>query len=263
MLKLYLVTAFTAGKTDKITEFYTKLATELHSQPEWKDWFCKYNVHYRLRLAEEHQHNFRLSFTVFPFCKSPDEHPVFAVCFSKAWQDTLLVSLHNFLATIFQCMPQPALSRIEAEATLIKKLQEENAILRTRIQTMGNQQQATGLSSSPLSSASSTHQSRRSTFHDQRKALDARQRAANANPQSLNDVVPFDIPPPVHIIDDFYIIAQETLNAGQSADSQARGLRSLIRNIGSGGSPVLGRKESSDRNKKRSGSVGSRSWNLH
>lgn len=65
------------------------------------------------------------------------------------------------------------------------------------------------------------------------------------------------------LVDDFYIIAQETMNIGNSADSQARSLRSLIRNISSGGSPVLGRKESLDRGKKRSGSAGSRSWNLH
>lgn len=41
ILKLYLVTAFTACKIDKITEFFNKLAPELHSQSEWKDWFCK------------------------------------------------------------------------------------------------------------------------------------------------------------------------------------------------------------------------------
>lgn len=204
------------------------------------------------------------SLIVFPFCKNPDEHPIFSVCFSKTWQDTLLVSLHNFLATIFQCMPQPTISRIETEATLIKKLQEENSILRSRIASNPSQQQQMPTSSSSPLAGTSTHQSRRSTFHDQRKSLDAKQRVqVNANPQTISDVVPFDIPPPAHIIDDFYIIAQETLSVGSMADSQARGLRSLIRNISSGGSPVLGRKESADRNKKRSGSVGSRSWNLH
>lgn len=184
------------------------------------------------------------------------------MCFSKAWQDTLLVSLHNFLATIFQCMPQPALSRIETEAILIKKLQEENVVLRARVQAMGSQQQTPTLSSSPLtgSGSLSTHQSRRSAFHEHRRSTS---RVATSNPQTLSDVIPFDIPPPAHLIDDFYIIAQETATVGSLADSQARGLRSLIRNIGSGGSPVLGRKESSDRNKTRSGSVGSRSWNLH
>lgn len=42
LLKLYLITAYSAGKQDKITDFFSKLAPELHSQSEWKDWFCKY-----------------------------------------------------------------------------------------------------------------------------------------------------------------------------------------------------------------------------
>lgn len=45
LLKLYLVTAYLAGKQDKITEFFTKLAPELHSQSEWKEWFCKHIQH--------------------------------------------------------------------------------------------------------------------------------------------------------------------------------------------------------------------------
>ncbi|XP_059611200.1 WD repeat-containing protein 91 [Phlebotomus argentipes] len=235
MLKLYLVTAFSANKMDKITEFFGKLAHELQNQPEWKEWF------------------------LFPFCKNPEEHPVFGVCFTKQWQDTLMISLHNFLATIFQCMPQPTLIRAETEASMIKKLQDENASLKSRLQAL-NQPQASG-----SSSASTSHQSRISAFTDQKTYDSNRQRASGSSqarvgiPQSaLNDVVPFDIPPPAHIIDDFYIIAQETLSLGQSADIQAKGFKSLIRNmnIGTGGSPVLGRKD--NRNKKRSGSVGSR-----
>lgn len=42
LLKLYLITAYLAGKQDKITDFFTKLAPELHSQSEWREWFCKY-----------------------------------------------------------------------------------------------------------------------------------------------------------------------------------------------------------------------------
>lgn len=194
---------------------------------------------------------------------------MFAVCFTKQWQDTLLVSLHNFLATIFQCMPQPTLTRIEIETNQMKKLQEENSILRNRLQSIGNQliQQpaASGSPKSSTSATSTTHQSRRSTFHEQKGRLsDSKPHIqVNPNPNSLNDVIPFYIPPPPHLVDDFYIIAQETLNIGNMADSQARSLRSLIRNISSGGSPVMGRKESLDRGKKRSGSAGSRSWNLH
>lgn len=41
LLKLYLITAHSAGKQEKITEFFSKLAAELHLQPEWKEWFCE------------------------------------------------------------------------------------------------------------------------------------------------------------------------------------------------------------------------------
>lgn len=133
-------------------------------------------------------------------------------------------------------MPQPTLTRAETEASLIKKLQEENLILRNRIQAINVQ-----------STGTSTHQSRITAFTEQK-----------GNAQTINDIIPFDIPPPTHIIDDFFIIAQETLNAGAMAESQTRGLKSLIRNIGAGGSPVLGRKESIDRNKRRSGSASNR-----
>lgn len=140
-----------------------------------------------------------LSISVFPFCKNPDEHAVFAVCFTKQWQDTLLVSLHNFLATIFQCMPQPTLTRLDTEATQMKKLQEENNLLRSRIQSMGNQLSQPSASSSPKSS-SSTHQSRRSTFHEQKRLTDNKPHMQiNPNPNSLNDVIPFYIPPPPHL----------------------------------------------------------------
>lgn len=213
------------------------------------------------------------------------------MCFSKQWQDTLLISLHNFLATIFQCMPQPTLTRADTEASLVRKLQDENTALRTRLQALSAVTAAIP-TSMPVSTAStsgtSTHQSRLTSFHSQATvptvggtgaAVDGHlgvcagaqparptSRAASQQPTTLADIVPFDIPPPTHIVDDFYIIAMETLSHGQLADGQTRGLRSLIRNIGSGAgsSPVMGRKESLDRNKRRSGSTGSgRSWTLH
>lgn len=40
--------------------------------------------------------------TAFPFVKNPEDNPIYSVHFSKQWHDTMLVSLHNFLATIFQ-----------------------------------------------------------------------------------------------------------------------------------------------------------------
>lgn len=40
--------------------------------------------------------------TALPFIKNPEDNPTYSVHFSKQWHDTMLVSLHNFLATIFQ-----------------------------------------------------------------------------------------------------------------------------------------------------------------
>ncbi|XP_055615757.1 WD repeat-containing protein 91 [Toxorhynchites rutilus septentrionalis] len=235
IFKFYLVIAYMSNKPEKVNEFFTKLASELVSQSEWKEWFF------------------------FPFCKNPEEHSAFAVCFTKQWQDTLLISLHNFLSTIYQCMPQPTISKVDAESNLLRKLQEENAQLRAKLQSIQQHTAPTATSSS--------HQSRVSSFHEQKYTLDGKTRyssRAAGNAQFLNDIIPFDIPPPPHIVDDFYIIAQETNNIGNAAESQARGLKSLIKNISSGGSPVLGRKDTtSDRNKKRSGSVGSRNNWIH
>jgi hypothetical protein len=187
----------------------------------------------------------------FPYCKNPEEHPIFAVYYTKQWQDTLMISLHNFLSTIFQCMPHPTLIRAEFEASIIKKLQEELTALRSRIQTINAQQHSSSVGGS---GGAGSHQSRSQTFDESRPKLTKQPH----QPGNLNDIVPFDISPPAHLVDDFYIIAQETLNIGQMTEYQARGLKSLIRNIGTGGSPVLGRKDNDK--KKRSGSVGSRVW---
>lgn len=68
-----------------------------------------------------------------------------------------------------------------------------------------------------------------------------------------SDVTPCDVPPPAHLLDDFYIIAQEN----NSNENSAKTLKSLIRNISTGSSPILGRKETDS--KKRASSVSSKS----
>lgn len=169
-------------------------------------------------------------------------------------------------------MPFPTLARIDSEATLIRSLQQENGALRERVEAL----QAIGGSPTGQSTSSSTssHQSRFSTFNEQpgpgsggaalaspsTSGLGSRDRAQQPKHLSLEDIVPYGIAPQRHIVDDFSTIAQESLNVSHVADSQLRGLKYLIRNIG-GTSPTLNRKDASgDRNKKRSGSAGPRSW---
>ncbi|XP_064551132.1 WD repeat-containing protein 91 [Drosophila montana] len=225
LLKYYLVTAYSNNKSDKISEFFNTLASELHQQSEWKDWFF------------------------FSFCKNAEESPTFALFFTKQWQDTLLLSLRNFLTTVYQCLPQPSFVRAEQEAAHMQRLQDDNTRLRARLLQLQQeqQQQLASASSSQNLSGGDGGTRRRSSYRQQ---------------QSLSDILPFDISPPGHIVDDFCIIASEASIVGQASEVQARGLKLLIRNIGSGSSPVMTRKDNGgdkSSSKHRSGSVG-RSW---
>lgn len=65
---------------EKTQEFFQKQALELQGQPEWRDWFA------------------------LPFIPVPEQNPTFSPYFSRQWADTFLVSLHNFLSVLFQCM---------------------------------------------------------------------------------------------------------------------------------------------------------------
>ncbi|KAL1456058.1 hypothetical protein WDU94_000812 [Cyamophila willieti] len=85
------------------------MAPELQHQAEWKEWF------------------------LIPFIKNPEENPSFSLYFSRQWQDTLLISLHNFLACVYQVLPQPVLSSYEEEVTRLRRLTEENESLRQRL----------------------------------------------------------------------------------------------------------------------------------
>lgn len=51
LLKYYLVTAYSNNKTDKISEFFNKMAGELQQQSEWKDWFCKLRFGFAVTLV--------------------------------------------------------------------------------------------------------------------------------------------------------------------------------------------------------------------
>lgn len=133
---------------------------------------------------------------MLPYTKNPDENPAFSLYFTKQWQDTLLISLHNFLASIFQYMPTPTLLQYEEDANRMTRLEQKNESLKTRLALL----------------------------------LDKGPEAA---------VTPIHVEPPSHLLDDFYIIAQEN----NVAESQAKSFKNLIRNMGTGSSPILGRKD--------------------
>ncbi|KAL4708461.1 hypothetical protein ACJJTC_001177 [Scirpophaga incertulas] len=172
LYKLYLVTASqsTGGvKNEKVAEFLSKMLTELQGQNEWRDWF------------------------MLPYIQKPEENPTFSLYYTRAWQDSVLVSLHNLLATVFQCMPQPTLTSYESDAALVKRLQDELASIKIKAQ-----QQSTD------KYPSSGHQSRL-TQHSER------------------------LTGPVPLVDDFCAIPSEQLESGIR---EAKGLRGLLRQMG-------------------------------
>jgi valyl-tRNA synthetase len=84
-------------------------------------------------------------------------------------------------------MPLPTLMRIESETTQIKKLQEENSKLRQRLQMSLNQQMS--------ASGQHQHQSRQQMFMDKKTRM--------GNVTNINEIVPFDIQPPSHLVSVF------------------------------------------------------------
>ncbi|XP_041825759.1 WD repeat-containing protein 91 isoform X2 [Melanotaenia boesemani] len=106
LYRYYVINTIQKGNLEKTQEFFQKQALELQGQAEWRDWF------------------------ILPFIPSPEQNPAFAPYFSRQWADTFLVSLHNFLSVLFQCMPQPVLLSFDAEVQKMTTLTEENEQLR-------------------------------------------------------------------------------------------------------------------------------------
>lgn len=103
-------------------------------------------------------------------------------------------------------MPLPTLANFE-DVTRLRRLQEENESLKARLVQLIDQSRNTQSSST--------------------------------------EVTPIDVPPPVHIYDDFYVIAQEN----NTAENQVKTLKSLIKNIGTSSSPTMSRKDLSSKKK--------------
>ncbi|XP_056288280.1 WD repeat-containing protein 91 [Pseudoliparis swirei] len=102
LYRYYVINTVQKGNLEKTQEFFQMQASELQSQVEWRDWF------------------------ILPFIPSPEQNPAFSPYFSRQWADTFLVSLHNFLSVLFQCMPQPVLLSFDAEVQKSTSLTEEN-----------------------------------------------------------------------------------------------------------------------------------------
>ncbi|XP_059214487.1 WD repeat-containing protein 91 [Centropristis striata] len=106
LYRYYVINTIQKQNPERTQEFFQKQALELQTQVEWRDWF------------------------ILPFISAPEQNPAFSPYFSRQWSDTFLVSLHNFLSVLFQCMPQPVLLSFDAEVQKMTSLTEENEQLR-------------------------------------------------------------------------------------------------------------------------------------
>ncbi|XP_039606355.1 WD repeat-containing protein 91 isoform X2 [Polypterus senegalus] len=109
LFRYYLVYTVQSNRTEKTQEFFQKQAVELQGQSEWRDWF------------------------VLPFIKDPEQNQTFSSYFTRQWADTFLVSLHNFLSVLFQCMPIPVLLSFDREVQRSVAIFEENEMLRQMV----------------------------------------------------------------------------------------------------------------------------------
>uniref|UniRef100_A0A4W6F2U4 WD repeat-containing protein 91 n=1 Tax=Lates calcarifer TaxID=8187 RepID=A0A4W6F2U4_LATCA len=103
LYRYYVINTIQKGNLEKTQEFFQKQALELQGQAEWRDWF------------------------ILPFIPAPEQNPAFSPYFSRQWADTFLVSLHNFLSVLFQCMH---ILHFDAEVQRTTSLTEENEQLR-------------------------------------------------------------------------------------------------------------------------------------
>uniref|UniRef100_A0A8C7P183 WD repeat-containing protein 91 n=1 Tax=Oncorhynchus mykiss TaxID=8022 RepID=A0A8C7P183_ONCMY len=99
LFRYYVVYTVQLKNIEKTQEFFQRQAQELQGQPEWRDWF------------------------ILPFMPAPEQNPLFSPYFSRQWSDTFLVSLHNFLSVLFQCMH---ILFFDSEVQRTTCLQEEN-----------------------------------------------------------------------------------------------------------------------------------------
>ena len=107
--KFYVVSCVQSKLQDKVKEFFERMTPDLHGQTEWKDWFA------------------------LPYIKDPADNPAFALYFSRQWQDTLTLSLTNFLSLVFHALPPPRLADYQKTASRIRLMREEIKRLKMKL----------------------------------------------------------------------------------------------------------------------------------
>ena len=108
LFRCYLVNCVTSGRPEKILEFFEK-SVKVLPQYDWGEWYG------------------------LPYIKNPELNDRFAPFFQRAWQETFVISLHNFLNIVFFTTPKPSLLNSKQEAVAIQNLKDENRLLKSQL----------------------------------------------------------------------------------------------------------------------------------
>eukprot|EP01125_Pyxidicula_operculata_P008724 TRINITY_DN2901_c0_g1_i2.p1 TRINITY_DN2901_c0_g1~~TRINITY_DN2901_c0_g1_i2.p1 ORF type:complete len:279 (-),score=41.97 TRINITY_DN2901_c0_g1_i2:23-859(-) len=81
----YIVNAIQNNQKEKVLNFFQKYGEEMAGNRHWQGWFS------------------------IVYCKNPSQDPVFKDFFSKSWQESFNLSLHNFFSIIFASIEPPKL----------------------------------------------------------------------------------------------------------------------------------------------------------
>ena len=114
--KKYVVNAIENDRSDKVTEFFERVAGRLrHQAAEWGPWFS------------------------IQYVKNAARHPDFALYFTKAWSESLRASLQNLLSRAFHKVPMPSILRFHLDRLYRRNLQlrvEALEVEKTRLETL-------------------------------------------------------------------------------------------------------------------------------
>jgi len=91
ILRLYVVHAVKKQNKAKVHQFFADYCDELnaHDNASFRDWCA------------------------LPFLAEPEKDPEFRPYFSPQWQESVRITLHNFLSVVFRSAPQPKLLQLE------------------------------------------------------------------------------------------------------------------------------------------------------
>jgi WD40 repeat protein len=124
LFRLYLVYAVLGGRRERVPEFFAACGPDVLRDPDWKPWFT------------------------LPYVRAPETDPLFAVYFSKSWIESFVLSLSNFLSSMFAGLAPPKLLAFNVAHLAAQQADCEIEYLKTQLESLRAQLAAASASAS-------------------------------------------------------------------------------------------------------------------